>query len=77
MKAAPRVALAFPGQGSQSVGMGKETADRYAEARGVFERADATLQYPLSRACFDGQYPIPVAEDDRGKHVLDGLGVGS
>jgi amidophosphoribosyltransferase len=31
----------------------------------------------LCRACFDGQYPIPGAEDDRGKHVLDGLGVGS
>jgi amidophosphoribosyltransferase len=31
----------------------------------------------LCRACFDGQYPIPVAEDDRGKHLLDGLGVGS
>ncbi len=54
VRAAPRVALAFPGQGSQSVGMGKETADRYSEARGVFERADAALQFPLSRACFDG-----------------------
>jgi len=31
----------------------------------------------LCRACFDGQYPIPVAEDDRGKHLFDGLGVGS
>jgi len=31
----------------------------------------------LCRACFDGQYPVPVAEDDRGKHVLDGLAVGS
>ncbi len=31
----------------------------------------------LCRACFDGQYPIPVADDDRGKHVLEGLGVGS
>jgi amidophosphoribosyltransferase len=31
----------------------------------------------LCRACFDGQYPVPVADDDRGKHVLDGLGVGS
>ncbi len=31
----------------------------------------------LCRACFDGQYPVPVAEDDRGKHLLDGLGVGS
>jgi len=31
----------------------------------------------LCRACFDGQYPVPVAEGDRGKHVLDDLGVGS
>jgi amidophosphoribosyltransferase len=31
----------------------------------------------LCRACFDGQYPIPVAHDDRGKHVLGGLPVGS
>jgi amidophosphoribosyltransferase len=31
----------------------------------------------LCRACFDGQYPVPVADDDHGKHVLDGLGVGS
>jgi amidophosphoribosyltransferase len=31
----------------------------------------------LCRACFDGRYPVPVADEDRGKHVLDGLGVGS
>jgi amidophosphoribosyltransferase len=31
----------------------------------------------LCRACFDGHYPVPVADDDRGKHVLDGLSVGS
>jgi amidophosphoribosyltransferase len=31
----------------------------------------------LCRACFDGQYPVPVAEGDRGKHALDGLGVGT
>ena len=31
----------------------------------------------LCRACFDGQYPLPVAEGDRGQHALDGLGVGS
>jgi amidophosphoribosyltransferase len=31
----------------------------------------------LCRACFDGQYPIPVAADDRGKHVLDDLRVGT
>jgi amidophosphoribosyltransferase len=31
----------------------------------------------LCRACFDGQYPVPVADGDRGKSVLDDLGVGS
>jgi amidophosphoribosyltransferase len=31
----------------------------------------------LCRACFDGQYPVPVAADDRGKHVLDELRVGT
>jgi amidophosphoribosyltransferase len=31
----------------------------------------------LCRACFDGQYPVPVADDDRGKHVLDDLRVGT
>jgi amidophosphoribosyltransferase len=31
----------------------------------------------LCRACFDGQYPIPVADEDHGQQVLDGLGVGS
>jgi amidophosphoribosyltransferase len=31
----------------------------------------------LCRACFTGQYPVPVAEGDRSQHALDGLGVGS
>jgi amidophosphoribosyltransferase len=31
----------------------------------------------LCRACFDGRYPVPVADSDLGKQVLDGLGVGS
>ncbi len=31
----------------------------------------------LCRACFDGEYPVPVAEGDRGRHALDGLGVGT
>ena len=31
----------------------------------------------LCRACFDGQYPVPVADNHLGKHALDGLGVGS
>ncbi len=31
----------------------------------------------LCQACFNGQYPVPVAEGDLGQHTLDGLGVGS
>src|SRR5580693_8703057 len=47
----------------------------YVSLAGLTE-ATRTPASRLCRACFDGQYPVPVAEDDRGKHVLDGLGVG-
>ena len=50
----PRVALVFPGQGSQAVGMGRDAAARFPEARAVFVRADAALGFPLSRTCFEG-----------------------
>ena len=49
-----KVAFVFPGQGSQFAGMGKDLAERYPEAREVFERADAALGEPLSRLCFEG-----------------------
>lgn len=49
-----KVAFIFPGQGSQFAGMGKDLAERYPEAREVFERADAALGEPLSRLCFEG-----------------------
>ncbi len=48
----------------------------YVSLAGLIE-ATTLPQDRLCRACFDGQYPVPVAQDDRGKHVLDGLGVGS
>jgi len=48
----------------------------YVSLEGLTEASEIPASR-LCRACFDGQYPIPVAEDDRGKHVLDGLGVGS
>jgi len=48
------VAFLFPGQGSQSVGMGKELAERYPIARQTFEEADVALGYALSALCFEG-----------------------
>jgi [acyl-carrier-protein] S-malonyltransferase len=48
------VAFLFPGQGSQSIGMGKELADKYLIARQTFEEADETLGYKLSQVCFEG-----------------------
>ena len=48
------IALLFPGQGSQAVGMGKELADNYAVARQTFEEADEALGYKLSQLCFEG-----------------------
>lgn len=48
------IAFLFPGQGSQSVGMGQELADLFPVARQTFEEADDTLGYKLSQLCFDG-----------------------
>jgi len=49
-----KLALLFPGQGSQSVGMGKSLCEQSPPARAVFEEADAVLGFPLSRLCFEG-----------------------
>ncbi len=47
-------ALVFPGQGSQTVGMGKALFDAFPESREVFERVDAALGENLSRIIFEG-----------------------
>lgn len=44
----------FPGQGSQTVGMGKALCEYSAQAREVFQRADDTLGWSLSKLCFEG-----------------------
>lgn len=48
------IALVFPGQGSQHVGMGRDLHEMSPAARSVFELADETLGRPLSTLCFEG-----------------------
>lgn len=48
------LALLFPGQGSQKVGMGKDLADAFAPAREVFQEVDDALSQNLSRLMWQG-----------------------
>src|SRR5581483_11275231 len=48
------VALVFPGQGSQAVGMGKALAEAFAPARRVFDEVDAALGEKLSDTIWNG-----------------------
>jgi [acyl-carrier-protein] S-malonyltransferase len=50
----PRIALLFPGQGSQTVGMGKAFFDASPAARATFEEADDALGFALSTLIFEG-----------------------
>jgi len=49
-----KVAFLFPGQGSQSVGMGKDFYEQSKIGKEFFDRADQVLGRPLSKICFEG-----------------------
>jgi [acyl-carrier-protein] S-malonyltransferase len=49
-----QIVFLFPGQGSQSVGMGRELAERFPVAAQTFAEADEALGFPLSKLIFEG-----------------------
>jgi [acyl-carrier-protein] S-malonyltransferase len=62
-------AFVFPGQGSQSVGMGRALSDASPAAAAVFAEADAALGEPISRLAWDG----PAEELDRTENAQPAL----
>jgi [acyl-carrier-protein] S-malonyltransferase len=65
----PRYALVFPGQGSQSVGMGRSLATANPSAAAIFAEADAALPAPISSLAWDG----PADELDRTENAQPAL----
>ena len=49
-----KIAFLFPGQGAQTVGMGREACQKLPAARTLFNRANEVLGYDLAELCFDG-----------------------
>ncbi len=49
-----KIAFIFPGQGSQSTGMGRDLFENFADAKNVYDTADEVLGKKISKICFDG-----------------------
>ena len=49
-----KIAVLFPGQGAQTVGMGRVLSEKYAEVKRLYEKANEILGYDITRLCFEG-----------------------
>jgi [acyl-carrier-protein] S-malonyltransferase len=50
------IALVFPGQGSQYIGMGKEFFDKFEFIKNLFDKGEEITNLPLKRLCFEGPF---------------------
>ena len=50
-----KIAFMFPGQGSQTVGMGKDIYEKYSEAKEIYEKASEILNMDVAKLCFEGE----------------------
>ena len=66
--------LAFPGQGSQKIGMGKLFYENFSEAKRVFEEVDDTLKFKLSKLIFDGEFRNFITSQTGFKYSIDYFG---
>ena len=64
-----KTALLFAGQGAQTVGMGKDLAEKFPSAKAWFNRANAALGYDLAAICFNG----PAAELTKTENAQPGI----
>ena len=49
-----KIAFLFPGQGAQSVGMGKDIYENYESAKNIYDTADEVLNKSITKLCFEG-----------------------
>jgi [acyl-carrier-protein] S-malonyltransferase len=49
-----KIAFLFPGQGSQFVGMGRDLAEHFSEAKDIFDQLDDVCSKSISKLCFEG-----------------------
>jgi [acyl-carrier-protein] S-malonyltransferase len=64
-----KTALLFAGQGAQTIGMGKDLAEKFPSAKAWFDRANAALGYDLANICFAG----PETELTKTEHAQPGI----